>query len=801
MAKKTNGSGGLLWNGIEEEDFINESNITDEDIGDYNKHGMEIFSANVNLMRQLARITDSLKLVERRILYAMYQAKATPGHHVKSETIISKAMTIHHHGDGSLYASLVFMIQYWKKGVALAGGDCNWGSITAPDTYAAERYTEVELSKYAYECFFEDFSENAIPMDEHLTGAMEPKYLPSKFPNILINGTMALSYGFSAFVPPYNVTDVIEVTKKLIKDPETPDDELIIYPDFPTGCDIVDDPGNIREICRTGRGSIRMRANIDIEETEIHKTKKWILHIRSIPYNTAFDKIYDQILKLGKAKAIPFEDLQQRSYAYEDKSGQVRTAMDLAIILPGSEDPKAIRTLLYKNTNLEKTLAVNFTVIVGDNKIKTLNLRDLVLTWINSRREYKRALYNHRANYLAAEISIRNIMIELLKESNIEKTIGIIKRSNSAEVIQKLCKEYKGMDSLQAKAISQKPLNAFTKDARKRYKEELETLEEEYKRIIALIKNPKKQDDIILEELEDLRKYATPRKSKIIKVSGFGEEISDSKHVLVFTDKGKLKKLPYEPERVRKTLYGNFDQGDNPSYIFNPSNLNTIIMFDSKGKYAIIPVFKIPGTTYNDTGTDLYDLCRLDGPVVYATTVIDGDYQMYSNNRKKYNKSIYNDIEDLMITVVTAKGNIKYVPMTDFLIKNDRDIMAIKGTKYVSLKDDDRVVYVGKWSTKLDNDLWKFMMYTNEGEYVLIGPDHIDQGSKTSMGNFGIIPHEGDEVAGFSVISDEQYLIIITQKGFYWTGPIGSAIHEKFQASRSQKRYRENFWKRRMRRW
>ena len=757
-----------MWDGIGDDDFINEENIEDEDIAEYNKYGMSVYSANTNLARHIVKVIDSLKPVERRILFAMYKIKATPGHLTKSEQIVAAAMEVHHHNNVALYDSMVGMAQYWKKNVPLVCGDCNFGTLINPDKYAASRYTEAQLTDYSMECFFEDYSEKVLHMDEQLTGVVEPKYLPSKFPNILVNGTAGIGIGFSACIPPYNCNDIVDLMTRLIKDPNDPD--IIIYPDLPTGCDIVDDPEAIKSICETGRGLLKMRARIDIDGDT--KPNAWILHIRSIPFTIPYTKIYEQIIKLGKTKSIPIDDIHEASVPYEE-NGLVKNNIDLGVVIPRSLDPKAIRAMLFKNTDLEKTLSVQFTGIVDEYSIKVFSLRELCLHWLTSRRLYKRSMLNHKINYLKSEIEIKTIMINLCKHDNVEKVIGIIKNNVTEDVIKKLCSEY-GMDSHQAKVVANKPLSAFAKDAKKKYEDDLKKLTEDLKAVEDVFGSPEKQDQIILDEIESLRKYATPRKSPIITIAG-EEIISNTDHFVITTEKGKIKKLPNPPDKAhQKNWLGSFEQGDSPRHVFAANNLDTLMLMDTTGKYSIIPVYDIPNSVYKELGDPIYSVMKLEGSIVFNLKLRSGVTSSGKTTKKKTPKFDF-DIKNVAIVILTERGMMKKVNISEYLYTPQGEpVKSIKGSKSIVLRNNDFVKTAFMWNLKDEEEgFCRFLVYTARGEYVMVDPTMVALMSKNSQGNELITVSENDTCAGMTVVCDnDQYLIVITAKGFGRKEPI-----------------------------
>lgn len=766
MAKKNKDGG--LWSDVTEQDFLNEENIEDTDISEYNLGGMAIYSANVNLARHIIRVTDSLKPVERRILYAMYKIGAVPGKLVKSEKIVAAAMEVHNHGDAALYDSMVQMVQYWKKNVPLVEGDCNFGTLINPDGYAAKRYSEAQLTDFAYECFFEDYNEKAITFDTHLTGAKEPKFLPTKFPIVLINGSAGIGYGFAPCIPPYNIHDVMDVTKKLMKNPNDPD--IIMYPDLPTGCDIVDNPDVIKEICETGGGTLRMRARIDIDGES--RPNKWVLHIRSIPFTAPYDKIYESIIQLGKTKKLAIDDIHEYSTPYAE-NGIVKSKIDLQIVISRSLDPKAVRSFLFKNTDLEKSIAVRFTVVVNDKEIKDVNLRQLLLAWIDERRLYKRSLYNHRINYLESEINIRDIMIELLDKDNLEKTMRIIRNSTTDKVMSSLMKEY-GMSSHQAKVVVNKPTGAFTKDARDRYIREREKFTKELNELLDIVYSAKKIDKIILNELDSLNKYATPRKSPIVSIEG-EEVISNTNHFIITTERGLIKKLPNPPDNAhKKNALGSFVIGDAPSFVFTANNLAKVFMMDITGKFSVMNVHEIPNSLYNEGGMELYKVAKLDGSIVYAMNLHTLLGDIYKSRSDKPSKKATAKLQEYELITLSEKGYTKRTNLTEYI---DDVRSTSKGNKGAKLQEGDKLttamLWRDEWSEESD-----ILIYTQYGEYVTINPSMIPLLGKYAQGSGLVRLAPDDKCVGMTPIPSftkrmntdshdkPEYLIVVTSKGY-----------------------------------
>lgn len=761
MAKKNKNP--RMWDGITEDDFINGSDVVDKDIGQFNEASMQIYGVNNIYARQLSKLIDSLKPVERRILYAMFKIGALPGKNTKCAEIVAAAMKLHNHGDQSIYATIVNMIQAWKKAVPYIDGPSNFGSINNPDGYAAYRYSEAHLSKYAVECFFKDFDLSAIGTMSFLTGVEEPKFLPCKFPNILVNGTSGVGYGHSAMIPPYNITDIIELCKRYMNDENAED--MIVYPDLPTGCAIVDEPAEIRDICVKGRGSLRMRASIDVVETP----SEWRLVITKIPFGTNYTNIKKTILNLGKTGVIKMKHLSDESEPFIDDEGRSYVEIRLVVRLDKSLDPIQVKSILYKATDLEKTLPIIFKTYDDDLKVKSYNLKGLVLAWINERRLYKRSLYNHRINKLRSDIDIRDILIELTEKNNLEKTIGIIKSNTTDKLVKAFMTDY-GMSSHQAKIIADMKLSAFTKDAHDRYVKDRDSMLKELGEITDIAYNIHKIDKIIMKELEDLRKYGpAERRSPIITVDG-ETTISNSDHIVVLTEQGYIKKLPSIPDKFhQKFPLGSFAQGDVPVKVYNVNNLDSILLMDEFGRYTVTPVHQIPNTIYSSYGEKVYDVLKLEGKVVFGFPIPNA---VTANKPMKTKKKKTPDIDYLSMTLISlsADGMVKRTPISDYIYDANGSISKAKGSKGAKLKDGDKIVAT---TVGVESDFESgigTLVYTQKGEYVLISSQEIPASSKDTMGLSFVKTTPGDKCAGISLVylnsGMDDYIVVLTEKGY-----------------------------------
>ena len=505
-----------LWDKITDSDFQQEGNIDDVDVGDYNTGTMGLFAFNVNCARQLPALEDSLIPVQRRILWVAYLMKAYKNNKVKSASLIGQTLNYHPHGNASIYMSMVNMAQPFKKGAPIMRGYGNFGSICDPNTVGADRYTEASISDYGY----------------------------------------GLGYGFNSSIPPYNINDVLEVTKRLILDPEDPD--IGILPDPPVdGCEIVFNEG-LKSIAETGSGSLTMRAHIEIEED----TNKYVFHIRSIPWLADMQNIGEQIVQQCKAGNLSFHDKSDRTRALAKKSKDEfqKHDIDYCLYLHKAYDPLKEKAKLYKLTDLQKTISVQFWAVTDGVNVNHYNIRTLLLAWIDNRREYIRRLLNKKVSKINARITILETLIKLTEKTNLEKVIKIIKGSSQESAEDQLMKLY-GMNSFIAHKVVDMPLRAFTGDMHQKYIEERDELAKELKKIMGMIYSEKKIDELIISDLDDLKKYAPPKRYCTIIREGKEEAISDTEHIMVFTKKGFYKKLP-TVMNSRVKGYGAMAHGD-----------------------------------------------------------------------------------------------------------------------------------------------------------------------------------------------------------------------------------------------
>lgn len=730
-----------FWDTIKESDFEQGVIIEEEDIAEYNLDSMKIFFANVNCMRQIAKLMDGLKPVEKRILYTMYGLKVfATSPPLKCSEIVGLTMRMHPHGDGTIYKSLISLSQNWRKSIPLISIGSNNGSEISPNGYAQQRYVRARLSKFAQECFFENYDKDCVEMMPSQIIEDEPIQLPSKFPNILINGAVGMAAGNKMGIPSYHVEDIYKVIKRVMENPDT--DDIYMNPEVPTGCDIVTDKRSLKDICETGTGVLRMRARIDIQEGK----NNWYLIVRNLPWLVDMVKVNDKIRELVSTGKLPIKDIQDDSQICK-RDGENCIDICYKIVISKAQDPYAIRNILYKNTELASSISIQFKIVTEDLNISKMGIKELIFTWLDERREYKRRLLNSKILKNSARINFLDILIEVMSSDNMDKTTTIIRNSTSTTAVDNLVNEY-GMNTYQAGKIVDMRYGAFTKDTREKALEEKENLIIENDNLKEIIRSKKRIDALILDELNDMRKYGKERRCRYISVAQ-DQVISDTDHIIIITKKGYIKKLPLNKNNMTKTNSNNgtFLQGDFPIFRFESNNMDSIMMFDAKGRYSIISTSSIPNTEYNAMGTKLFEVSKLEGEIVYATSFISDTLQEFLENKGL----------EMNLVTISKHGYIKRTNLSDLKIE-----INVKNGRAAKLRDGDDLAFASILFTKT-----RIVVYTKNGEYTYMEVEEIPSMSKESQGLLGMHLVANDICIGCCAIGkDSDYLVMLTEKGF-----------------------------------
>lgn len=681
---------------------------------------MKIFGANTNIMRHLPVIYDGLLLGERRLLYTMFKSGNNYNtRYVKVATITGQVLELHPHGPNSVYATLVKMAQPWANIQTAIDGFGNFGDASG-ESAAADRYIEARLSFYAYKCFFEEFDPDIVDMKWNYSKTkLEPEFLPSRYPNVMINNSFGIGYGISTSICTYNFKEVIEATIELIENPDI--DVIVLIPDSPTGASIVDE-GQFEEISRTGKGRFKMRGVIEIDDVNN------ILHIRSTPLQASWINI----------KKSVFEILTN------DKVNLMKDFKDLCAVdkihyeihLKKEVDPYSVVQQIYAKTQMEKTCSVNFKLI-EDYADNDYNVKSVLQTWIDFRRETKRRLYSIKLRKSVEHQHILEILLFILNKDNAENTLRIIKKSeNTKEIISKLVSTYH-ITTLQAATIADMRLSAFSKEAYKKYIEEKEKIDKDVQTYEKIVKSTKKIDKIIIDELkEGIKLFGDERRSQIINIDN-EVKIRDTDHIIIFTKNGLVKKLLPDVKNI-----GLIQQGDYPIEIIHAKNTSDLLIFDVSGKISKLPVHKIQGTALNNVGIQLNSLCTPNGDITTVKIKPNDDVIKAFKSPVYFLMLTKNGI--IKKTEALAYSNIKN-EILGLIVKNDDELVCVK-------------LLIG------DKDV---LVYTKSGYGVRFNTSEIRETSRMSMGVKAIEIGDSEEVVGMEILnSEDKYILPITSKGF-----------------------------------
>ncbi|HEY8406223.1 MAG TPA: DNA topoisomerase (ATP-hydrolyzing) subunit A, partial [Acholeplasma sp.] len=688
---------------------------------------MQIYGANVKFMRYIPGVVDGLKPGERRIMYGMYLKKLFPDrNHKKSSVAISEAILLHPHGDGPIYDTIVKLAQPWNNNQVLIDGQGGFGTPMG-EAAAASRYTEVRMSLYAYKCFFEEFdlrySDTRL---NYLGDTEEPEFLHSRYPNVLINNTFGIGYGVSTGLPTYNTKEVLELTIKLLEDPDYEDVTLI--PDSPTYAHIVDE-GQFKELSETGIGQFKMRGEMEVDE------ENNIIIIKSVPLQVSPNKVKEAIIALqNEGKISGILDFKESS-ARETNNP---SGFEMRIILKKEADPYAIMDALYTSNKvrMQVTIPINFKLI-DDYEDKSFNVRSVILTWLDYRRDFKRRVYNHMYIKAKERQHILDTLLMIFTGKNAEKALETIRNAESKSEIREYLMKTFNISSLQAEEIAEMKLSAFTKESIKRYKAEKEEIDKKVESYKKIIKSNKKIDKIIKEELEEgIRLFGGERKSQIITIDGT-KKIRDTKHLVVVTKDNMIKKLPHDVETI-----GHINQGDYPTEILTDvSNLTDILFFDSRGMISKLSLHEIPNTELSSGGENISKFCNLTGRI---TSII----------RKPTLESIDVIKAPIYLLMVTKNGIIKKTLLKSYMnIKSDLMAMIIK--------EGDELQSVKMLAGTKD-----ILVYTNKGFGIRFSSETVKETNRMSIGVKAIELTEDEVVIGMDIVNEKDTSIFaLTNKG------------------------------------
>ena len=697
------------------------------------------YAMSVIASRALPDVRDGLKPVQRRVLYSMSELNNTPDKpHRKCARIVGDTMGKYHpHGDSSIYGALVNMAQPWSTRYPLVDGHGNFGSVDG-DGAAAMRYTEARLSKISMQ-MIQDIDKNTVDFVPNFDETeKEPTVLPSRYPNLLVNGTTGIAVGMATNIPPHNLREVINAVVKLIdndiEDKETQIEELIDIvkgPDFPTGGVILGTAG-INEAYRTGRGKIRVRAVTDIEPMENGKNR---IVVTELPYLVNKARLIEKIAELHKDKRIDgITDLRDES----DREG-----MRIVIELRRDVNPSVVLNLLYKHTQLQDTFGVINLALVN-NEPKILNLYDLLNNYLIHQKEVitRRTQYDLNKAEERAHI-LQGLIIAL---DNIDEVIAIIRGSRTTADAKNSLMERFGLSDAQAQAIVDMRLKALTGLEREKLENEYKELMARIEELKAILADEKKLLTVIRTEiLEIADKYGDDRKTQI----GYDEFdismedlIPETNTVITMTKVGYIKRMGTDnfksQHRGGKGIKGmETIQDDYIVEMLMTTSHHYLMFFTNMGRVYRIKAYEIPEASRTSRGTAIINLIPLQ-PEEKITAMIP--MKEYENNKYLF--------------MATKNGIVKKTPIKDY--ENIRKT----GLAAINLRDDDKLIEV-----KITDNTEDIFLFTKYGQCIRFKETDVRSTGRTTMGVIGMNLSDGDEVIAMQMASQGDSIMIVSERG------------------------------------
>ena len=626
------------------------------------------YAMSVVVSRAIPDVRDGLKPVHRRVLYAMHQQ----GFHYnkpyyKSVRVVGDVLGKYHpHGDQAVYQTMVGMVQDFSKRYPLLDGQGNWGSVDG-DSAAAMRYTEVRMAKISQEILADIDKETVHFVPNFDESTVEPVILPSKLPNLLVNGTTGIAVGMATSIPPHNLGEVVDACLTILANPHMSEEDLfdiIPAPDFPTGGIICGRAGIVKAY-KTGRGKLILRAVVDVEESK----KGTNLIVTQLPYMVNKSELTIKIAELVRNKVIEgISNIKDES----DKKG-----MRLVIELKRGETPQVVLNQLFKNTTMQTSVSLLMLALL-DNRPVVFNLRQLLDQFLFHRREviYKRTIYDLKK--AQAREHLLNGFIVALK--NIDEVVALIKQSSNAEdAIIKLNKRFL-LTSEQGKAILEMRLQRLTGLEQEKIYAELEELKKEIVALKLIIENPEVLKEEIVKELTALKnEYADERRTKIegaVDILTEADLIPDEEVVVTLTRKGYIKRVPLQTYGVQhrggkgKMGMATLEASDDIMQdIFVTKNHDELLFFTNLGRVYSLQVFEVPEASRIAKGRAIINLLPLTpGESVVRLLCTRG-------------------MESKFIVMLTKHGTIKRTDAMDFAKIRSTGIRAI------TLREDDELVF------------------------------------------------------------------------------------------------------------
>lgn len=719
-----------------ENSVFNEGKIIDVDVNDEMKSSFLDYSMSVIISRALPDVRDGLKPVHRRILYTMYEKGLDPNkpYHKCADTVGAVLGAYHPHGDASVYDALVRLAQDFSMRYMLVDGHGNFGSVDG-DPPAAYRYTEARMSKISCE-MLTDIDKKTVDFQPNFDDRLEePTVLPSRFPNLLVNGSDGIAVGMATKIPPHNLGETIDAACALIENPDIDLAGLMEYmpgPDFPTGGIIMGRSG-IRATYATGRGKITVRAKTEIVEA---KNGRYKIIVTELPYQVNKARLIEYIADLVKDKRI--EGISN----IEDHSD--RQGMHIEIDVKREASAQIVLNNLFNLTQLQTTFGAIMLAIV-DGVPKVLNLKEMLTEYVNFQQE----IIRRRTEFDLKKAKDREHILEGLKIAIdfIDEVIAIIRKSKDQATAKVNLMERFGLDDIQAQAIVQMRLGQLTNMERTKIEDEIAALKAKIDEYIAILADEGRQREIIREELIVIRnKFADPRRTEICAVNGevdIEDLIPNQECVLTLTQFGYVKRLAVDTYKIQnrggRGVSGmSRREEDVATEMFVINSHDYVLFFTDKGRVYRLKCYEVPEGSRQSKGMNIANLLPIaaDEKVTSMIRVPEFD-------------------EDKYLVMVTRQGIVKRISLNAYNTARKGGLIALE------LNEGDELAWV-----RLTDGNQQVVVATRNGLAIRFEETDVRPMGRQARGVKAISLREGDCVVGMCVVTNDDLILTASETGF-----------------------------------
>ncbi len=721
---------------MDNEQQVNDKRIIDVDLQNEMRQSFLDYSMSVIVARALPDVRDGLKPVHRRILYTMYERGLEPSkpYHKCADTVGSVLGAYHPHGDASVYDAMVRLAQDFSMRYMLVDGHGNFGSVDG-DPPAAYRYTEAKMSKISMEMLTDIDKDTVDFVPNYDDRLKEPVVLPSRFPNLLVNGSSGIAVGMATEIPPHNLGETIDAACAYIDNPDIELPELmdcIPGPDFPTGGIIMGRSG-IRAAYATGKGKITVRAKTEIIEA---KNGRFKIIVSELPYKVNKARLIENIANLVKDKRI--EGISN----IEDHSD--RKGMHIEIDIKRDASPQIVLNQLFSFTQLQVTFGAIMLAIV-DGQPKILTLKDMLRCYV----EFQEDVIRRRTEYDLKKAQDREHILEGLKIAIdfIDEVIAIIRKSKDLPTARAALMERFGLDEVQAQAIVQMRLGQLTNMERHKIEDEIAALQEKIKNYLEILASETRKLEIVKEELIAIRnKYADPRRTEICAISGevdIEDLIPQEECVLTLTHFGYVKRLAVDTYKIQRRGGRGVSgmsrrEEDVAAEMFIINSHDYVLFFTDKGRVYRLKCYEVPEGSRQSKGINIANLLPISNDEKVTSMIRVPEFD-----------------EDKYLIMVTRRGIIKRIALNAYNTARKGGLIALE------LNEGDELAWV-----RMTDGNANVIVATKKGVAIRFKETDVRPMGRLARGVKAISLKEGDEVVGMSVVRDGGLVLTVSETGY-----------------------------------